>query len=165
MAETDYSTVLGPDVVFKGELSFEKAVRLQGKLEGSVRTPGKLHVDREAKVQADVRAGAIAIEGQIRGNLIATERIELKATADYEGDLQTTKLIVEEGAIFKGQVSVGPGVLKGEAATPAAKPAVETPPAGLSRPGAPAQAAQIDRDQARRGAAAPAAAAHAPVNT
>lgn len=160
MAETDYSTVLGPDVVFKGELSFEKAVRLQGKLEGSVRTPGKLHVDREAKVQADVRAGSVAIEGQVRGNLQATERIELKATADYEGDLQTTKLIVEEGAVFKGNVSVGPGVLKGE---PTTKAAVETPPAGLSRPGAPAPA-QADRDQARRGAVAPATPAHAPAN-
>ena len=150
MAENDFSTVLGPDVVFKGELSFEKPVRLQGRLEGSVRTPGKLHIDREAKVQADVRAGAISIEGQVRGNLAAMERIELKATSDYEGDLQASKLIVEEGAVFKGQVSVGPGVLKGEAKAPAK--AVEAPPAGLSRP--PAQPA----DQARRPAQAAAAA-------
>ena len=148
MAENDFSTVLGPDVVFKGELSFEKPVRLQGRLEGSVRTPGKLHIDREAKVQADVRAGAIAIEGQVRGNLAASERIELKATSDYEGDLQALKLIVEEGAVFKGQVSVGPGVVKGDGKAPAK--GVEAPPAGLSRP--PAQPA----DQARRPAAAPA---------
>src|SRR5688500_18256410 len=52
-AESEFSTVLGPDVFVKGELSFEKAVRLQGRIEGSVRTPGKLHIDREAKVQAD----------------------------------------------------------------------------------------------------------------
>ena len=124
-AEHDYSTVLGPDVVFKGELSFEKAVRLQGRLEGSVRTPGKLHVDREAKMQAEVRAGSITIEGQVRGNVAASERVELKSTADYEGDLQASKLVVEEGALFKGHVSVGPSVVKGE---------FETPPAGLSRP-------------------------------
>jgi cytoskeletal protein CcmA (bactofilin family) len=148
MAETDFSTVLGPDVVFKGELSFEKAVRLQGKLEGSVRTPGKLHIDREAKVQADVRAGAVTIEGQVRGNLAATDRIEMKATADYEGDLQATKLIVEEGAIFKGHVAVGPGVVKGEGP---AKAASEAPPAGLR--GAPAH--QGDQPP-RRPAAAPA---------
>ena len=152
MAENDFSTVLGPDVVFKGELNFEKPVRLQGRLEGSVRTPGKLHIDREAKVQADVRAGAVTIEGQVRGNIAAMERIELKATADYEGDLQALKLIVEEGAVFKGNVSVGPGVLKGEAKAAPAR-GVEAPPAGLSRP--PAQPA----DQARRPAAAPAAAA------
>lgn len=132
MADNDYSTVLGPDVVFKGELSFEKAVRLQGRLEGSVRTPGKLHIDREAKVQADVRAGAVAIEGQVRGNLTASDRIELKSTADYEGDLQASKLIVEEGAVFKGHVSVGPSAVKGGE--------VETPPAGLSRINAPEKA-------------------------
>lgn len=131
-AETEFSTVLGPDVVVKGELSFEKAVRLQGKLEGSVRTPGKLHIDREAKVQADVRAGSVAIEGQVRGNLSATERVELKSTADYEGDLQASKLIVEEGAVFKGHVSVGPGVLKGE------KPAEPERAAGASRVSPPA---------------------------
>ena len=124
MAENEYSTVLGPDVVFKGELSFEKAVRLQGRLEGNVKTPGRLHVDREAKMQADVRAGSIAIEGQVRGNLIATDRVDLRSTADYEGDLQASKLVVEEGAVFKGHVSVGPGVLKaGDAET-----------AGVSRP-------------------------------
>lgn len=145
MAENDFSTVLGPDVVFKGELNFEKPVRLQGRLEGSVRTPGKLHIDREAKVQADVRAGAIAIEGQVRGNLAASDRIELKATADYEGDLQASKLIVEEGAVFKGNVTVGPNVVKGEGP---ARSAHEAPPAGLR--GAQAQQA----DQATRRAAA-----------
>ena len=119
-ADSEFSTVLGPDVVFKGELSFEKPVRLQGKLEGSVRTPGKLHIDREAKMQADVRAGSIAIEGQVRGNLVASDRVELKSTADYEGDLSASKLIVEEGAIFKGHVSVGPGAIKpGEGETAA----------------------------------------------
>lgn len=125
---SEFSTVLGPDVFFKGELSFEKGVRLQGKLEGSVRTPGKLHIEREAKVQADVRAGSVAVEGTVRGNLTVTDRIELKATADYEGDLQASKLTVEEGAVFKGHVTVGPGVIKGDH---------ETPPAGLSRAGAP----------------------------
>ena len=124
MADAEYSTVLGPDVVFKGELSFEKALRLQGRLEGNIKTPGKLHVDREAKLQADVRAGSIVVEGETRGNLTATDRIELKSNANYEGDLQASKLVVEEGAVFKGHVTVGPGVVKaGEAET-----------AGLSRP-------------------------------
>lgn len=125
MADQEFSTVLGPDVIIKGEMSFEKAVRLQGRLEGNVKTPGKLHVDREAKLAADVRAGSIAVEGEVRGNLTATDRIELKATADYEGDLQASKLIVEEGAVFKGHVSVGPGAVKGGADA-------ESP--GISRP-------------------------------
>ena len=53
----EYTTVLGPDATFKGELTFEKGMRLHGKLNGSVTTPGKLHVAREAQMEANVDAG------------------------------------------------------------------------------------------------------------
>lgn len=107
-----YPTVLGPDAVFKGELTFEKGMRLMGRFEGKINTSGKLQVSREAHMSADVDAGAITVEGEVKGNLTATDRIELKATARYEGDLRTTKLVVEEGAVFTGNVSVGPEAVK-----------------------------------------------------
>jgi cytoskeletal protein CcmA (bactofilin family) len=104
----EFPTILGPDASFKGELSFEKGLRLQGKFEGKINTPGRLHVAKEAKMQADVEAGAIIVEGEVRGNLSAADRIELKASARYEGDLRSSKLVVDEGAVFSGNVSVGP---------------------------------------------------------
>ena len=116
MAETgnqEYTTILGPDATFKGELSFEKGMRLHGKLNGSITTPGRLHVAREAQLEANVEAGAIVIEGAVQGNLVATDRIEMKPTTRYEGDLTTSKLVVEEGAQFRGHVSVGPDAGKG----------------------------------------------------
>ena len=113
MADNDYSTTLGPDAVFKGELTFEKGLRLQGRVEGKVSTPGRLHVTKEAKMQADVEAGAIVVEGDVRGNLTANDRIELKNSARYEGDLHASKLVVDEGAVFSGHVSVGPEAVKG----------------------------------------------------
>jgi cytoskeletal protein CcmA (bactofilin family) len=117
MAETgnpqEYTTVLGPDAVFKGELTFEKGMRLHGKLNGTVTTPGRLHVAREAKMEANVEAGAIILEGEVQGNLTAQDRIEMKPTTKYEGDLTTSKLVVEEGAQFRGHVSVGPDAVKG----------------------------------------------------
>jgi cytoskeletal protein CcmA (bactofilin family) len=105
-------TILGPDANFKGELSFEKGMRLQGRLEGKVTTPGRLYIAKEAKMQADVEAGAIIVEGDVKGNLNATERIELKASARYEGDLRASKLVVDEGAAFTGHVTVGPEAVK-----------------------------------------------------
>ena len=57
---------------------------------------------------ADVEAGAIIVEGEVQGNLSANDRIELKQTARYEGDLRASKLVVDEGAVFNGHVSVGP---------------------------------------------------------
>ena len=104
----EFPTVLGPDANFKGELSFEKGMRLMGRFEGKVNTPGRIHIAREAKMAADVDAGAIIVEGEVQGNLSANDRIELKQTARYEGDLRATKLVVDEGAVFNGHVSVGP---------------------------------------------------------
>jgi len=104
----EFPTVLGPDASFKGELSFEKGMRLMGRFEGKVNTPGRLHVAKEAKMSADVEAGAIIVEGEVQGNLSANDRIELKQSARYEGDLRATKLVVDEGAIFSGHVNVGP---------------------------------------------------------
>ena len=57
-------------------------------------------------------AGAIIIDGEVRGNLMAHDRVELKQTARYEGDLVATKLVVKEGASFNGHVTVGPDMAK-----------------------------------------------------
>ena len=108
----EFPTVIGPDASFKGEMTFEKGLRLQGKFEGKINTAGKLHVAKEARLSADVEAGAIVVEGEVKGNLTASDRIELKNSARYEGDLQASKLVVEEGAAFNGHVSVGPEAAK-----------------------------------------------------
>jgi cytoskeletal protein CcmA (bactofilin family) len=114
----EFPTILGPDANFKGELSFEKGMRLMGKFEGKVNTPGRVHVAKEAKMSADVEAGGIVVEGEVHGNLSAADRIELKQSARYEGDLRATKLVVDEGAVFNGHVSVGPDSVKGAGGRP-----------------------------------------------
>src|SRR5688572_16880698 len=137
----EFPTVLGPDANFKGELSFEKGMRLMGKFEGKVNTPGRVHVAKEAKMSADVEAGGIVVEGEVHGNLSAADRIELKQSARYEGDLRATKLVVDEGAVFSGHVTVGPDSVKGR--PPGAGPDRErdrerpgaNAPAGGPRPG------------------------------
>ncbi len=122
----EFPTVLGPDATFKGELTFEKGMRVMGRFEGKVTSPGRIHIAREAKMQADVEAGAIIVEGEVKGNLSASDRIELKQSANYEGDLRASKLVVDEGAVFSGHVSVGPEAVKGR--TP-------QPGGGVVRPG------------------------------
>ena len=127
MAESgsnDFPTIIGPDASFKGDLTFEKGLRLQGKFEGTILTGGKLHVTKEARLQADVDAGSITIEGEVKGKITATDRVELKNTARYDGDLTASKLVVDEGAIFSGHVTVGPDAIK-------TKPA---PAGGVNRP-------------------------------
>jgi cytoskeletal protein CcmA (bactofilin family) len=109
----EFPTIIGPDATFKGEISFDKGLRLMGRFEGKISTGGRLHIAKEAKMQADVEAAGIVVEGDVRGNLTATDRIELKQSARYEGDLAASKLVVDEGAVFSGHVSVGPDAVKG----------------------------------------------------
>jgi cytoskeletal protein CcmA (bactofilin family) len=136
----EFPTILGPDANFKGELSFEKGMRLMGRFEGKINTPGRLHIAKEAKMSADVEAGAIIVEGEVQGNLSASDRIELKQTARYEGDLRASKLVVDEGAVFNGHVSVGPdGQAKprpgGAQASPGVpRPTMQPPPQPQQQP-------------------------------
>jgi cytoskeletal protein CcmA (bactofilin family) len=123
----DFPTVLGPDANFKGELTFEKGMRLQGRFEGKINTAGRVHIAKEARLQADVEAGGIIVEGEVQGNLSANDRIELKNTARYEGDLRASKLVVEEGAAFNGHVSVGPDSVKGGPRPGAGQPGQQRP--------------------------------------
>jgi len=122
IGNAEFPTVLGPDATFKGELTFDKGMRLHGKFEGKITTPGRLHIAKEAHMQAEVDAGSIAIEGDVKGNLTASDRIELKQSSRYEGDLRAGKLVVDEGAVLNGHVSVGPDAVKGT------KPVTGMPP-------------------------------------
>ena len=141
MAEpnAEFPTIIGPDATFKGELTFEKGLRLQGKFEGKINTPGRLHVAKEARMQADVDAAGIVVEGEVRGNLQATDRIELKNSARYEGDLTAGKLVVDEGASLTGHVTVGPDAAKGNRPGP--------PPVGINRPMPPANQPNVPAGQ------------------
>jgi len=121
IGNAEFPTVFGPDASFKGELMFEKGLRLHGRFEGKITTPGRLHIAKEARLQADVEAGHILIEGEVHGNMTASDKIELKNSARYEGDLRASRLVVEEGAVFSGHVTVNPEVIKKGAPAQAAQ--------------------------------------------
>jgi cytoskeletal protein CcmA (bactofilin family) len=103
----EYPTVIGTDAKFKGELAFEKGVRIEGSFEGQIRSKGTLHVAEGAKVSATVEAMNVKIEGECNGNIVVSEKLQLLATAKMEGDLKTNRLEIADGAIFVGNVVVG----------------------------------------------------------
>lgn len=117
-AKSDVTTVIGADAVFKGELSFDKGVRVDGRVEGKITTKGHLAVSQAGKLQADVAAGNIIVEGQVNGNLSATDRVELRQTARLKGDIRAGKLLVAEGASFTGHCQVGAEAGKAPAVDP-----------------------------------------------
>jgi cytoskeletal protein CcmA (bactofilin family) len=128
--DADFPTIIGPDAKFKGELNFEKGVKIMGGFEGRISTAGVLVVAPEGVIQADVEAGTVTVEGEISGNVSAKDLVELKNTAKLHGDLQCERLIVTDGARFVGHCNVGNGATSqsGAGAKPAAKPLPKTPP-------------------------------------
>src|SRR4051812_19553641 len=129
--QQEFPTILGPDASFKGELTFEKGMRLMGKFEGRISTAGRLHIAKEARMQGDVESGSVIVEGEVMGNLTANDRIELKPTTRLQGDIRAVKLTVDEGAIFSGHVTVGPDAVKARPAQAPARSAIGvTPGAG-----------------------------------
>ena len=103
----EYSTVIGPDARFKGELEFEKNAQLLGSFEGQVVTQGEFVVAEGAKLEGEVQASSIRLDGEVQGNLRATGKIQLSASAKLKGDLHTTRLEVADGASFIGNFVVG----------------------------------------------------------
>lgn len=132
----EFTTVIGPDAKVEGKLTFEKGLRLQGKLNGEIQTPGKLHVTKESEMDANVDAGSIIVEGKVKGNLNASDRVELKSSAKYDGNLVASKLVVEEGAVFTGQVSVGPDAIKPRSGG-SSSPGINRPASAPSQGGQP----------------------------
>lgn len=110
MNDSEFPTIIGPDAKFKGDLVFDKSVKILGGFEGSISTNGSLVVAGEGIVQADVEAGTIAVEGQINGNVMAKDLVELKKTARLQGDLKCERLVVVDGARFVGHCDVGNNV-------------------------------------------------------
>ena len=103
----NFPTVIGPDAVFKGQLSFEKGARLLGKFEGEITSDGELFIAEGATLTGDVKAGVVSIEGHVKGNIQAKAKVSLKAAARHEGDVQAARLEVAEGAVLIGRCVVG----------------------------------------------------------
>ncbi len=105
--DNEFPTTIGADAVFKGQLQFEKGVRLLGRFEGEITSNGSLLVAEGATLTGDVKAGTVRVEGQIKGNLDAKSKVQLSASARLEGDVQTQRLEVAEGAVLVGRCTVG----------------------------------------------------------
>ncbi len=137
-SRSEYGTVLGPDAKFKGELTFDTAAMVQGAIEGSVKSKGKLFIADGSRCKATVVAGEVAIEGHIEGNIQATERIELKPNGKVTGDIVASRMIMAEGAAIDGHVRIG---LDGKADIGRASATAEPKPAHADRRGARASSA------------------------
>jgi len=97
-----------PPLVMTGDLDTSGSLRIDGKLEGSIRRADTVVLGVGATMTGDVHAREVVIGGSITGNIHATERVELQATAIVTGDVLTQTILVQEGGVVNGRVLMRP---------------------------------------------------------
>lgn len=107
-ATADRATArLGPSLHIKGEISGNEDLLLEGSVEGLVQLDErKLTVGATAKLTADIIAREVVVYGSVKGNLRAKDRIEIKKDGSVNGDLTTARIMIEDGAYFKGSIEI-----------------------------------------------------------
>jgi cytoskeletal protein CcmA (bactofilin family) len=135
---------IGPSIVIRGEVSGNEDLLIQGQVDGSVALD--LHsvtVGGGGRVKADIAGRVITVEGTVEGNLRAKEQIILRGSSTVHGDLKAPRVVLEDGASFRGLVDMGAREVAATESHPtekaAARPAAGTPQSG-SRPSAPLDA-------------------------
>ncbi len=106
VARGEIKAFLGEGTDFKGILTFEGTVRIDGKLEGEVYTKDTLIVGESAVVAAEINVHTIVISGVVRGNINATGKIEVHRPGKLFGNVKTPSLFIEEGVIFEGNCAM-----------------------------------------------------------
>lgn len=103
------NTIIGKDATFTGTLDVKGSVRVDGVVKGKVICSDTVTVGTGGCVEADIESQTAVIVGKLMGNINATEKIELQAKSDVEGDIKTKSLVVEQGAIFCGSCAMKQG--------------------------------------------------------
>lgn len=101
------STFLGPNVIIEGTVTGTEPVLIEGTVKGNINLQSDLRIGTKARVEATVHARNVTIEGRLTGDVSADERVELVATATVDGNIKAPKIIVAEGARFRGSVDMG----------------------------------------------------------
>lgn len=101
-SKDEIKAFLGKDTEFEGKFSFTGSVRIDGKLSGEIFSNGTLIVGESAIIKSQIHVADMIISGEVYGDIFAENRIELNVPGKLYGNIQTPKLVIEEGVIFEG---------------------------------------------------------------
>lgn len=106
MAKDEFNAFLGAGTVYQGKLNFLGAVRIDGQFVGEIRSEGTLILGKDAQVQGQIQVNQLILSGQINGDVVVTGKTIMHKTANLQGNLITKNLIMEEGALLQGSISM-----------------------------------------------------------
>ncbi len=128
-AVTGEQASIGKGLLIKGEITGSESLFIDGKVEGSVNLPGnRVTVGRNGQVAASVAAREIVILGKVRGNVSASDRVDIRAEGALTGDVMAARISIEDGAFFKGGIDIKKTEAKSAAAAPVAAPSAAAAP-------------------------------------
>ena len=123
-AKARKASVLGPTLKFKGELSADEDLLIQGAVEGSIRHSSSLTIGDSGRVKADIAAEYVAVEGNVEGDIHGSQSVTVRETADITGNICSPTVSLIEGATFNGKID-----MSGEAQAAAGEDAAADKPA------------------------------------
>lgn len=110
------TTYIGPNITIDGTLSGGEPVLVEGTVRGKISLQGDLQIGTKARIEATVHARNVTVEGKVIGDISADDRLELIMTATVDGNIKAPKIIVAEGAKFRGSVDMGSAQPSGDTA-------------------------------------------------
>ena len=96
------NTIVGKDTVITGTVDVKGALRVDGSVKGKIICSDCVTVGATGLVEAEIESNSAVVAGRMVGNIVASEKIELQAKCEMEGDLKTKSLVIEQGAVFCG---------------------------------------------------------------
>ena len=100
--ENDMDTVMSEDVFFDGQVSFEKPLLIKGRLKGAISSPGDVHINKGAVVEAKIDAGRVWLQGSVKGEIKTSLKLELFSGSSMDGNISTPDLVIQSGCYFRG---------------------------------------------------------------
>jgi len=129
---------IGKSVIIKGELSGSEDLTIEGQVEGKIELKQNvLTIGPNGKIKAQILAKAVVVQGEVTGNISATERVDIRDAGSVDGDLSAPRVAIADGAHFRGSIDMQKGGAKPAEHRPAdVKPAATTAPSTTTSPSA-----------------------------
>jgi len=100
------NTVIGSSIVIDGEISGDEDLVVQGTVKGKISLKESLYVESSGVVEADIETQNVEVSGKVTGNINASDKVELKTDCRVIGDIKAPRILIADGASFKGNVDM-----------------------------------------------------------
>lgn len=105
-SNNSFEVVIGNETTFDGDISAKGNMKIEGKINGNLKSNGKIFLGKDSAVDGDITSKSLIIGGKVVGNIKAAESLKITQTGNLEGDILVSSFAIEEGGTFKGQCDI-----------------------------------------------------------